>query len=273
MIKCQKLMFVGTALQVQQQLEVTNAMCQAMMQQWQWGSPGPEPWWNMQGPTPPLQQQQLVLTLSQCCHMLWMQHREMAALHATVQSVSNVTELSNFCLNFRTKKLKLLSFLFFYISLQKYVICLLQLQERIACAERCGLGAAAPPPPDNNQAPPSTSHHQPLKVSLSTGLFPSSPSDQAAGGSGVSSAHSLPNLCDGPPPLSHPSTSALVFPLAPNGQFAWMSPPQAPRSASNAPAPAPPGMPPLLRHGPPVTLNNQVPPGIRANNYWDNFRR
>jgi hypothetical protein len=82
-------------MQVQQQLEVTNAMCQAMMQQWQWGSPGPEPWWNMQGATPPLQQQQLVLTVSQCCHMLWMQHREMAALHATVQAVRPDIQMYN----------------------------------------------------------------------------------------------------------------------------------------------------------------------------------
>jgi hypothetical protein len=79
-------------MQVQQQLEATSAMYQAMMQQWQWGTPGPEPWWNMQGPMPhvPLHQQQLAVSLSQCCQMLWMQHRELAALQATVQNVSTL---------------------------------------------------------------------------------------------------------------------------------------------------------------------------------------
>ncbi|KAF4522382.1 hypothetical protein B566_EDAN012964 [Ephemera danica] len=234
-------------LQVQQQLDATSAMCQAMMHQWQWGSPGPEPWWNMQAPMPPAhmhQQQQLMLSLSQCCHMLWMQHRELAALHATVQN----------------------------------------LQERVACAERFGLAAAAVGAtaghPENTQAPPPAVTHQPLKVSLSTGVFPGSDQAAAAGAtatptaSGVSSAHSLPNLCDGPLSLPQAPTSPYMLPPPHPTQYAWMAPPphHNARSPTTAASPGNSGLPSLLRHGPPVTLNNQVPPGIRANNYWDNFR-
>jgi hypothetical protein len=70
----------------------------------------------------------------------------------------------------------------------------------------------------------------------------------------VSGAHSLPNLCpEGRAFLHLPST------------FPW--PPT--QALNNATA-----LPPLITHGPPgVTLNNQVPPGVRANNYYDNFRR
>lgn len=72
-------------------------------------------------------------------------------------------------------------------------------------------------------------------------------------GASVSGAHSLPNLC--------PEGRAFLLPST----FPW-PPSQAPNNAT--------ALPPLITHGPPgVTLNNQVPPGVRANNYYDNFRR
>jgi hypothetical protein len=137
-------------------------------------------------------------------------------------------------------------------------------------------GAGASGPLESNQP----TSHQPLKVSLSTGLFPTSSTEQGIGAgtpstaSGVSSAHSLPNLCDGQPSLSQPPNTQYMLPPHPSTtQFPWMTPPHSARSSTATASPNNPGLPSLLRHGPPVTLNNQVPPGIRANNYWDNFRR
>ncbi|XP_059489857.1 uncharacterized protein LOC132205045 isoform X2 [Neocloeon triangulifer] len=162
---------------LQQQLEASNAACQSMMQQWQWGAPSPENWW----PSSPIAAQ-MMTTLSQCCQMLWMQQREIMNLHATIQNM----------------------------------------QERFACSEQNF------PTPFNN-------------------------SSDANAAATVSGAHSLPNLCEGPP----------QFLLPGNTHFPWTGS-QPPNNVS--------ALPPMIRHCPPVTLNNQVPPGVRANNYWDNFR-
>ncbi|XP_065336500.1 uncharacterized protein LOC135937286 isoform X2 [Cloeon dipterum] len=167
---------------LQQQLEASNATCQNMMQQWQWGSPSPESWW-MSSPIA----SQMMTTLSQCCQMLWMQQREIMNLHATLQSM----------------------------------------QDRMVCNEQ-NLSANFQPPPFNNSA----------EVNASAS---------------VTGAHSLPNLCEGLP----------QFMIPPSAHFPW-PPTQTPNNAS--------ALPTLIRHGPQVTLNNQVPPGVRANNYWDNFR-
>lgn len=161
--------------------------------------------------------------------------------------------------------------------------------------------------------------HQNLKLSYSGGLFPSP--EEMTGSSGVTSAHSLPNLsqtttsansvfsphhADAGPSNMHlnnvvpnfsltpaqnlpASTIALSFPMNNNVNFNNRSQQQplssliqcsAPQSGSGAPwlqQGASGGTPGLLQGhtapSPVPALNNQVPPGNRANNYWDNFRR
>jgi hypothetical protein len=161
--------------------------------------------------------------------------------------------------------------------------------------------------------------HQNLKLSYSEGLFQSP--EEMTGSSGVTSAHSLPNLSQTTtsansvfsphhtdallsnmhlnnvvpnvsltPAQNLPaSTIALSFPVNNNVNFNNRSQQQplssliqcsAPQSGSGAPwlqQGAPGGTPGLLQGhttpSPVPALNNQVPPGNRANNYWDNFRR
>jgi hypothetical protein len=85
------------------------------------------------------------------------------------------------------------------------------------------------------------------------------------------------------------STLALSFPVNNNVNFNNQSQQQplssliqcsAPQPGSGAPwlqQGVPGGTPGLLQGhttpSPVPALNNQVPPGNRANNYWDNFRR
>ena len=164
--------------------------------------------------------------------------------------------------------------------------------------------------------------HQNLKLSYSGGLF-QSPED-LTGSSGVTSAHSLPNLSQvttsassvfsphqtdtfpSNPPLNNvtpsftstaPQTSThsfptgtltLTFPMNNSVNFNNRSQQQPLSSLIQCSAPQPGSGPLWLQGGPggnpglmqnhttpsPVpALNNQVPPGNRANNYWDNFRR
>ena len=161
--------------------------------------------------------------------------------------------------------------------------------------------------------------HQNLKLSYSGGLFQSP--EEVTGSSGVTSAHSLPNLsqrttsansvfsphhADAVPSNMHlnnvvphfsltpaqnllSSTVALSFPVNNNVNFNNRSQQQplssliqctAPQSGSGAPwlqQGTPGGTAGLLQGhtspSPVPALNNQVPPGNRANNYWDNFRR
>jgi hypothetical protein len=163
--------------------------------------------------------------------------------------------------------------------------------------------------------------HQNLKPSYSGGLF-QSPEEMTAS-SGVTSAHSLPNLsqtttsansvfsphhADTVPsngPLNNsavpnfsltlaPSSPAagsltLPFPVNNNAGFNSRSQQQPLSSLIQCCAPQPGSCAPWLQQGatggtpgllqgqtnpsPVPALNNQVPPGNRANNYWDNFRR
>lgn len=161
--------------------------------------------------------------------------------------------------------------------------------------------------------------HQNLKLSYSGGLF-QSPKEMTAS-SGVTSAHSLPNLSQtttsansvfsphhtdavpsnvplnnavlnfSPTPAHNFPAGALTLPYPVNNNVNFNNRSQqqplpsliqcsALQPGSDAPWPqhgTPGGALGLLQGhttpSPVPALNNQVPPGNRANNYWDNFRR
>ncbi|KAJ9594936.1 hypothetical protein L9F63_013752, partial [Diploptera punctata] len=346
------------ALQLQQQLELTNNLYQSLLldqghqqQQHQHGNNllpavgsgnNMLPYWNFPpppflAPQPPaagghllpttdayyqhllaasqLQQQQMLLTtVNQCCHLLWLQQREIMALRAAIHSVSD-------------------SSIYFVSNQSTDASCS---SSAITPTDKilrpmCATSNTTPIPNPNltrlqqtatNPSITTFTPHQNLKLSYSGGLF-QSPED-LTGSSGVTSAHSLPNLSqvttsansvfsphqtDSFPtnaPLNNvtpsfnptvPQTSTQSFPTGTltltfpmNNNVNFNNRPQqqpissliqcsAPQPGSGAPwlqQGGPGGNPGLLQNhttpSPVPALNNQVPPGNRANNYWDNFR-
>ncbi|XP_071453193.1 pericentriolar material 1 protein isoform X2 [Hetaerina americana] len=252
-----------------------------------------------------LQQQQVLLTLSQCCHLLWLQHRELASLQATVQGIQERVG--------REPR----------VAQDEEELRSMQMQQHPQLQQPQVLPQSFPYPnrvtTPNTQAtfsvPMSIAQPTPLRVSsgiVTTAalkgrlLKPTHPPATypeasreglvsgdtsaahgvagAGGASGVSSAHSLPNLCaSGAPMMGLPHLlpqSAETHLTSPGASY-----PFPPEHLHPPPPPPPLGTtsyghadhwalhPGAATRGPPVALNNQVPPGIRANNYWDNFRR
>ncbi|XP_069679370.1 pericentriolar material 1 protein-like isoform X2 [Periplaneta americana] len=261
-----------------------------------------------------LQQQQMLLTtVNQCCHLLWLQQREIMALRSAVHALQDKTPCGNGSHEGES---------------YSPPIVIGQPEETVLITSNQN---SAHPTPHQSQsnltriqqsaANPSLtsfSPHQNLKLSYSGGLFQSP--EELTGSSGVTSAHSLPNLSqattsansvfsshhvDGPSstaPLNNFSSTAghnqvqnvpagtltLSFPVSNNVNFNNRSQQQPLSSLIQCSAPQPGSGAPWLQHGAPggtpgllqahstpspvPALNNQVPPGNRANNYWDNFR-
>ncbi|XP_021930575.1 uncharacterized protein LOC110835048 isoform X3 [Zootermopsis nevadensis] len=261
-----------------------------------------------------LQQQQMLLTtVNQCCQLLWLQQREIMALRSAVHALQEKTSCGNGSHGGES-----------YSS----PAVIGQPEEAILIASTQN---SAHPTPHQSQSnltrlqqtitnPNLTSFtpHQNLKLSYSGGLF-QSPEEMTAS-SGVTSAHSLPNLSQtttsansvfsphhpdaGPsntplnnvvpnfsPTPAHnflAGTMTLPFPVNNNVNFNNRSQQQPLSSLIQCSAPQPGSGAPWLQHGAPggtpgllqghttpspvPALNNQVPPGNRANNYWDNFR-
>ncbi|XP_023701628.1 uncharacterized protein LOC111861362 isoform X4 [Cryptotermes secundus] len=354
------------ALQLQHQLEVTSNLCQSMLveqaQQQQHGN-NLQPYWGFPPPPYPttphpqahsitagglgghllptsvasdvyyqqllaasqLQQQQMLLTtVTQCCQLLWLQQREMVALRSAVQALQEKASHGNGSR-----------------GAEGYSSPVMIGQSEEAVLVTSNQNSARPTPhqsqsnltrlqqPTTGPTMTSFTPYQNLKPSYSGGLF-QSPEEMTAS-SGVTSAHSLPNLsqttsansvfsphhADAVPsnaPLNNaavPSNAplnnivpnfglslapnspvagslALSFPMNNNANFNNRSQQQTLSSLIQCCAPQPGSCAPWLQQGatggtpgllqgqtnpsPVPALNNQVPPGNRANNYWDNFR-
>nr|CAD7407125.1 unnamed protein product [Timema poppensis] len=288
------------ALQLQQQLEMTTSLCQSMLTEHQqqnqhflspyWG--GGPPLMYPPGATPDIYYQQLLVTsqmqhqhmlmttLNQCCHLLWLQQRELASLRASVHALQDKA-----------------------------------VRSREVPPTPGGIGHpgeaiiitsnenSAHPSPHQSQSNLGSTHqqfhptncnpalHPNLKMSYSGGLY-MSPADGAAG---VTSAQSLPNLAHTTSPDTHvpnngpqsfvppttiqnfdPNFHCLPTIMMPNfpppANLNVSSRPQLPVSSLIQPTPWLQQSAGLGGHAAPTALNNQVPPGNRANNYWDNFR-
>nr|CAD7194802.1 unnamed protein product [Timema douglasi] len=288
------------ALQLQQQLEMTTSLCQSMLTEHQqqnqhflspyWG--GGPPLMYPPGATPDIYYQQLLVTsqmqhqhmlmttLNQCCHLLWLQQRELASLRASVHALQDKA-----------------------------------VRSREVPPTPGGIGHpgeaiiitsnenSAHPSPHQSQSNLGSTHqqfhptncnpalHPNLKMSYSGGLY-MSPADGAAG---VTSAQSLPNLAHTTTPDTHVSNNGpqsfvppttiqnfdpnfhclptIMMPnFPPPANLNVSSRPQLPVSSLIQPTPWLQQSAGLGGHAAPTALNNQVPPGNRANNYWDNFR-
>ncbi|XP_046394562.1 uncharacterized protein LOC124162178 isoform X2 [Ischnura elegans] len=250
-----------------------------------------------------LQQQQVLLTLSQCCHLLWLQHRELASLQATVQGIQErVGHEPRPAANQDEDELR-------NIQMQQHP----QLQQPQVLPHSLSYPNRVITPNSQTSFPAPISVAQPMPLRVGAGMvagatlkgrplkpshppasFPEAgregmiPGDGAAAHgtavlgatSGVSSAHSLPNLCaSGAPMMGLPHLlpqTADPHLTSPGSNYPFPTdhhlppPPHSTTSYSHADHWA--LHPGAAARGPPVALNNQVPPGIRANNYWDNFR-
>ncbi|GLG96959.1 Putative casein kinase serine/threonine/tyrosine protein kinase [Gryllus bimaculatus] len=290
------------AMQLQSQLDATNNLYQSLLLEQQqqqqnlacWPQPpalahlpgfrGPLPgapsdafYQQLLAATQFQQQQLLLTTLNQCCHLLWMQQREMASLRGIVMSLQDKLSRGNegypSTITFSQQPEDSLLISSAHTSAHQ--------TPRQSQSNLSHSNANSTPVPN---APHS---HPPLKVSYSGGLI--QPPDEHNSSSGAFSFHSLPNLPH--PPLLGPcfhDPSAILN----NGPNCSNRTPQpqpltqcsVPQAATHGAGGAPwlqqgsaggaPGL--LSAHAssasPVPALNNQVPPGNRANNYWDNFR-
>ncbi|KAK7869236.1 hypothetical protein R5R35_000866 [Gryllus longicercus] len=290
------------AMQLQSQLDATNNLYQSLLLEQQqqqqnlacWPQPpalahlpgfrGPLPgapsdafYQQLLAATQFQQQQLLLTTLNQCCHLLWMQQREMASLRGIVMSLQDKLSRGNegypSTITFSQQPEDSLLISSAHTSAHQ--------TPRQSQSNLSHSNANSTPVPN---APHS---HPPLKVSYSGGLI--QPPDEHSSSSGAFSFHSLPNLPH--PPLLGPcfhDPSAILN----NGPNCSNRTPQpqpltqcsVPQAATHGAGGAPwlqqgsaggaPGL--LSAHAssasPVPALNNQVPPGNRANNYWDNFR-
>ncbi|XP_066995794.2 pericentriolar material 1 protein isoform X2 [Anabrus simplex] len=197
-----------------------------------------------------VQQQQLLLTtMNQISYILWLQQRDLTSLRSTVTSLQEKAHHSEENTSPSTN-------------------ATIHPEEPLLMpAHNSSLHPFNRFSMDHANTNASNHSHQPLKVSYSGGLFQQH--ETLPGSSGVTSAHSLPNLA----PTSAPVSALSETPLLPGLQRAVYASSPTSRTAPVAPWLEVPEH--LHGHEPNVTpaaLNNQVPPGNRANNYWDNFR-
>ncbi|CAG2058579.1 unnamed protein product, partial [Timema podura] len=274
------------ALQLQQQLEMTTSLCQSMLTEHQqqnqhflspyWG--GGPPLMYPPGATPDIYYQQLLVTsqmqhqhmlmttLNQCCHLLWLQQRELASLRASVHALQDKAV--------RSREVPPTPGVIGHPGEAIIVTSNENSAHPSPHQSQSNLG------PTHQQFHPTNCNpalHPNLKMSYSGGLY-MSPAD---GATGVTSAQSLPNLAHTTTPDMHvpnngpqrfvPPTTIQNFDPNFHCTPAIMMP--------NFPPPANLNPTPWLQqsagiggHAAPTALNNQVPPGNRANNYWDNFR-
>ncbi|KAG8230105.1 hypothetical protein J437_LFUL007649, partial [Ladona fulva] len=231
------------------------------------------------------QQQQVLHTLSQCCQLLWLQHRELATLQATVQGIQDrlgretrqeEDELRNIQLQQSQMQQPVNAHPLLYHN--RVTAANTQPSYSVPMAQASSSHSL----PRRAQKPVQMPYPEVVREGLVSGEVTSVHGAGAAATTGVASAHSLPNLCAsgtaimGLPHLisqsadAHPSPTA-AYPF-PSESLHPPPPPLGPSTYAHgdhwALHPSAAG----VARGPPVALNNQVPPGIRANNYWDNFR-